>query len=215
MLLSFEFEMTDFPTQTLSGDAGQVFPGEAAVESREGRADIGQEPGATSILGVDVGGVLTSRAADDADTSFFGSQPMLTPAVEGAFDVLTRLAAGPFAGRIHVVSKCGERIAALSRAWLDHHGFFERTGIPVENLHFVRRRPDKAPVCARLGITHFVDDRVDVLVHMTTVAHRYLFLGDTPNRAPTGPVPPWVIPVTSWLDLADRLATSAAIRPSA
>ncbi|OHV58977.1 hypothetical protein BCD48_05695 [Pseudofrankia sp. BMG5.36] len=158
------------------------------------------------MLGVDVGGVLTSRAADDQDTSFFGSQPMLTPAVAGAFDALTALTAGPFAGRVHVVSKCGPKIAALTRAWLAHHEFFERTGIPPANLHFVRRRPEKAPVCARLGITHFVDDRLDVLVHMTTVPHRYLFLGDAREEAGTRPVPSWAIPAGSWADLAVLLA---------
>ncbi|OHV34131.1 MULTISPECIES: hypothetical protein [Pseudofrankia] len=158
------------------------------------------------MLGVDVGGVLTSRAADDQDTSFFSSQPMLTPAVAGAFDALTTLAAGPFAGRIHIVSKCGPKIAALTREWLGHHEFFERTGIPSANLHFVRRRPEKAPVCARLGITHFIDDRLDVLVHMTTVPHRYLFLGDAPERTASEPVPPWAVPATSWTDLAVLLA---------
>src|SRR6266571_7170723 len=96
------------------------------------------------------------------------------------------------------VSKCGPKIAAMTSSWLAYHAFFERTGIPPENLHFVRRRPEKAPVCAGLGVTHFVDDRVDVLVHMTTVAHRYLFLGDTAAGAATKPVPSWTVPITSW-----------------
>lgn len=33
------------------------------------------------VLGVDVGGVLGARVAEDSDKSFFGSRPMDTPAV--------------------------------------------------------------------------------------------------------------------------------------
>lgn len=193
-------------TKTSTND-GQDRANERPTDRAEAAPDAGHEPTRLPILGVDVGGVLTSRAADDQDTSFFGSQPMLTPAVDGAFDVLAALTAGPFAGRVHVVSKCGPRIAALTRAWLAHHEFFERTGIPPRNLHFVRRRPDKAPVCARLGVTHFLDDRLDVLVHMTTVAHRYLFLGGAPGQATSRPVPSWATPIASWPDLGVLLAT--------
>jgi hypothetical protein len=43
-------------------------------------------------------------------------------------------------------------------------------------VRFCRERPDKAVIAAELGLTHFVDDRVDVLEHMVgVVTHRYLF----------------------------------------
>ncbi|GAA3761606.1 hypothetical protein GCM10022225_54130 [Plantactinospora mayteni] len=162
-------------------------------------------------LGVDVGGVLVTLAGRDEDTSFFGGQPLLTPAVAGVFEALTALTAAPFAGRVHLVSKAGPKVAANTRAWLAHHEFFDRTGIPAGNLHVVRERRDKAPVCQRLGITHFVDDRLDVLAHLETVEHRYLFLGGTDDRPPDGSVPDWATVADTWTALATLLRESIPV----
>ncbi|WP_051799794.1 hypothetical protein [Catenuloplanes japonicus] len=126
---------------------------------------------------MDVGGVLVVLAGDDVDTSFFGVRPLETPAMPGAFARLAALTAGRFRGRVHLVSKAGPKVERNTRDWLHHHGFFARTGVPPENVHFVRERRDKAAVCATYGITHFVDDRADVLACLETVPHRYLMGG--------------------------------------
>lgn len=43
-------------------------------------------------------------------------------------------------------------------------------------MRFCLRRPDKAVHCAELRITHFVDDKADVLAAITPVVpYRYLF----------------------------------------
>jgi hypothetical protein len=158
-------------------------------------------------LGVDVGGVIVQLATEGAeDTSFFGTRPLETPAAAGVFEALAVLAAGPFAGRVHLVSKAGPKVAANTEAWLAHHEFFERTGIPADHLHFVRERRDKAPVCARLGITHFVDDRLDVLGYLTTVEHRYLFTGGAAEPAPARELPDWATLAGTWDDLVALLA---------
>jgi hypothetical protein len=146
--------------------------------------------------------VIVALAAGDEDTSFFGSRPLETPATAGAFEQLAILTAGPFAGRVHLVSKAGPKVASNTRAWLAHHRFFERTGIAATNLHFVRQRRDKAPVCQRLGITHFVDDRLDVLAYLDTVEYRYLFTGGTPGRTPDARAPEWVTVTATWTELA-------------
>ncbi len=127
------------------------------------------------IFGADIGGVLIDRVADGTDTSFFTGRYLETPQVAGAFDALARLHAGHFAGRVHVISKCGTRIEARSREWLAHHRFHEITGISETHLHFCRERKDKAPIAEALGLTHFVDDRLDVLGYLDAVAHRFLF----------------------------------------
>jgi hypothetical protein len=159
-------------------------------------------------LGVDVGGVIVTLADRDEDTSFFGSRPLETPAVAGVFDALAELAGRPFAGRVHLVSKAGPKVAANTTAWLAHHDFFDRTGIAAANLNFVRERRDKAPVCQRLGITHFVDDRLDVLSYLDTVAHRYLFLGGTDERVPQDGLPDGVTAAGTWPELVSLLQQS-------
>lgn len=159
-------------------------------------------------LGVDVGGVIVTLAGRDADTSFFGSRPLETPAVAGVFEALAALTGMPFAARVHVVSKAGPKVAANTRAWLAHHDFFDRTGIPETNLHFVRERRDKAPVCERLGITHFVDDHLDVLSYLDSVEHRYLFVGGGGDEALDRAIPDWATAVGTWAELATLLRES-------
>jgi hypothetical protein len=143
-------------------------------------------------LGVDVGRVII--AGDGPDTSFIGGSDddaMRAPEIVGAFEALTRLSER-FGGRVWLVSKCGPRIQARTRQWLAERRFFETTGIAPGNLVFCRSRSEKAPICARLGVTCFVDDRRDVLAAMVGVVPSLLLFG---ARAAAGAdfvvVPDW------------------------
>jgi hypothetical protein len=145
-------------------------------------------------LGVDIGRVIIH--GDGPDTSFIGAtdeDAMRAPAMDGAFDALVRLHA-LFEGRVWIVSKCGPRIEARSRAWLEAHRFFETTGIARENVRFCKNRKDKAPICERLGIDFFVDDRFDILHSMSgIVAHRFLFGASSSPEPGITPVPTWAV----------------------
>lgn len=157
-----------------------------------------------ATLGLDVGGVLVDRVAEGSDTSFFGDRPMDTPPVPGALEAVDRLVE-VFSHRVHIVSKAGPKISALTRRWLGEQGLTSARAIAPGNVHFVRKRPAKAPICEQLGITHFVDDRADVLDHLAAVENRYLFsggLGD--NDLPTV-IPDGVILVETWPRLVDLL----------
>ncbi|MFJ6197688.1 hypothetical protein [Micromonospora sp. NPDC092111] len=154
-------------------------------------------------LGVDVGGVVIEPTSRDDDTSFFGPNYLRTPPVPGVFEGLAALV--PLFDETHVVSTCGERTERHTRAWLDHHDFYTRTGIAPERLHFCRTRPAKAPVAARLGLTHFVDDRLEVLGYLDTVGHRYLFRPYPPELAAHAAHLPGVHRVESWSELVAAL----------
>ena len=81
-----------------------------------------------------------------------------------------------FGGRVWIVSKCRKRVQERTLVWFDNHRFFERTGINPAHVRFCIERPQKAAICAELGITHFVDDRMDVLEPMRgIVTERFLF----------------------------------------
>lgn len=98
-----------------------------------------------------------------------------TPPMPGAFEALATLVSEVFGEHVHLVSKCGERVERRSRLWLAHHDFYRRTGIAAGNVHFCRTREAKAPIAAALGLTHFVDDRLEVLSYLDTVPNRFLF----------------------------------------
>lgn len=146
--------------------------------------DFGREKAnwMVKVLGVDVGGVIINRTAHDgSDTSFLGDNYLKTTAVPEAFEALKKLN-DSLEGRVWVVSKCGLKTELKTREWMKHHDFHEKTGIPIERFRFVRTRPDKAPVCRELGITHFVDDRYTVLRHMDSVGTWLLFGPDPVER---------------------------------
>jgi hypothetical protein len=141
-------------------------------------------------LGIDFGGVIhgVTYRPDGPDTFLEGTldEALATPAMPGALEALARLNK-LFDARVWVVSKCGPRVQSRTEQWLDHNNFFTQTGIERSHVSFCRQRPDKAPRCAELGITHFVDDRADILESMVgIVEHLFMFAsrgGETPPGA--------------------------------
>ena len=126
-------------------------------------------------LGVDIGGVIIDRVNDGTDTSFFTDNYLRTTAVPGVFDALRQLVEKRFGDKVFLVSKCGQRVQDKTLQWLDHHRFYDLTGVERERVRFCRERHEKAGICEKLGITHFVDDRLEVLGNLTTVGTLYLF----------------------------------------
>jgi hypothetical protein len=161
-------------------------------------------------LGVDVGGVIIDRVDEALDTSFFGDNYLRTPAVDGAFEALRALNAGPYSGRVYLVSKCGARVQAKTLAWLQHHGFHQYTGIPEDHVYFCRKREDKAGICRELGITHFVDDRLEVLSYLSGVPALYLFRSDPAEVTRYAQFLPRVRQVTTWQEILHDLLPAVA-----
>lgn len=159
----------------------------------------------TPTLGLDVGRVLISPADDSRpDTSFIGGSledALRTPPYEGMFDVVPQLVT-QFAARVWIISKCGARVQQRTRDWFAHHRIFERTGIDPANVRFCLQRPQKATHCAALGITHFIDDRTDVLEPMLGVVPNLYLFG--PQRQPL-PITAPFIPVPTWERVAQVL----------
>lgn len=131
-------------------------------------------------LGIDIGRVLMCPTDDDAraDTSFLDlpeARALAVPAAPHVWDVVPELVRA-FGGRVWLVSKAGHRIEALTRKWLAHHRFFARVGMAEGAVRFCRKRPEKRGHALALGLTHFIDDRSDVLGALVgAVPHLYLF----------------------------------------
>jgi len=148
-------------------------------------------------LGIDIGRVLMCPSSDDArpDTSFLDlpdDQALALPASPHVWDVVPELVRA-FAGRVWLVSKAGARIEALTRRWLTKQRFFERVGLPANAVRFCRKRPEKRVHAVELGLTHFIDDRSDVLAALVgAVPHLYLF------GAQQEPTPAYATHVADW-----------------
>jgi hypothetical protein len=157
-----------------------------------------------SGLGIDIGRVIMCPVHDDGqpDTSFLtadDASALETPAAPGMFEVVPRLV-DVFGGRVWLVSKAGARIEALTRRWFARNAFFARTGMREDQARFCRRREDKRGHAAELGLTHFIDDRTDVLGHLRGLVPRLGLFGVQGE-----PPPDWVVPIADWFALGCAL----------
>jgi hypothetical protein len=146
-------------------------------------------------IGIDIGRVIIAGDTPGGDTSFIGGSiddVLRTPAVPGALDAVARLNT-IFEGRVWLVSKCARRVEERSRLWLGHHGFHELTGVAEDRLRFCRERPQKRDHALELQLTHFVDDRPDVLEHLAGVVPSLFLFGPQ-----AGPAPPSATHVETW-----------------
>lgn len=158
-------------------------------------------------LGIDVGGVLT-RKGGKADTFLFGPNYLNAPAVEGALEAVNELAKSPFAGNLWIISKCGHKVECRTRDWLKAHNV--DLVIPEDHWFFCKKRHEKAPIAETLGLTHFIDDRLEVLSYMTTVKKRYLFQPEAEEVEPRKHVLPQVQIVENWRELLKNLIQEAS-----
>ena len=157
-------------------------------------------------LGIDVGGVIIDRANDGTDTAFHGPNYLRTTAVPGAFDAIGRLVRERFAERAYIVSFCGKETERKTREWLEFGRFYELTGMLRENVFFCRKRSAKVDVCRARGITHFVDDHLDVLRHMIgVVPYLYFFRPGAEELRRFPALLPLVHRVQEWMDVEHRI----------
>ena len=162
-------------------------------------------------LGLDFGGVLSVYDIDAVlQTHAFVATPDLICSVKALVSYFGR-------SNVFIVSRAGYRMAHAAQDWLHASGFFRETGVDPDHFHAVQYRSQKRAACIRLGISHFVDDRWDVLRGLNC-ERRYLFSADC--SAPNGanglprPLPSNLVIAAGWRDVLGDLGL-AVPRPSA
>lgn len=144
-------------------------------------------------LGIDLGKTIVHRVN--------GIQVLLPDADR----VIRRLVSEKFGERVHIISRVTPEQQVRAEAWLRSTRFLQSVGIATDHLHFCAERRDKAPICHRLGITHFIDDRPEVMSHMPFIPHRFLFQANQED------VEKWqtnlsnTVRVESWIDIERHL----------
>ena len=122
---------------------------------------------------------------------FFSERYLEVPLVPGVLGSLVRLRAR-FGSQVYLIStNIRRRREALEI--LDKHGILHFVG--RERVVMCETDAAKADTCRELGISHFVDDRLEVLELLGTVARRYLFQSDA-GASPA--LPANMLRVSSW-----------------
>lgn len=133
-------------------------------------------PPAITRIGFDVGGVIVRHREErdlesGVDTAgLMGADYLHAEATVGALDTLAEVVKSLGSENVHIISKCGPETEARTRGWMEFSAFFEKTGIQRKNVHFCRDVKDKAPLVAQLKLDAFIDDRIDVLRPMLSLA---------------------------------------------
>lgn len=123
-------------------------------------------------IGIDIGNVIIG-GPQGKDTQFFTDSYLETPEVPGAYNSIGEIHAVD-KHELHIISKCGVPVEEKSLVWLFANGFFYY--FPAHRMHFVRKRPLKAPMARALELDIFIDDMEDVIESMQgVVKHPILF----------------------------------------
>lgn len=152
----------------------------------------------TDAIGIDVGNVI-SAGGNEIFTPDFLKSKFMPDAIE-CISWLSNIF-GP--ENMFIVSKCGEAMQIKTMKWLIHNEFFRESYVLPENVHFCLKRDQKAGICRKLGITYFIDDRIDIVEHVAqnyNPAMKAVFHfkpGDERIKYSAGNI----IRVKSWLDV--------------
>lgn len=158
------------------------------------------------VLGIDIGGVIIGGANGNSDTSFFGDNFLSTPEVTGAIAAISGLVTLRFGTRVCLISKCGPRTANKTLEWFKYHDFYDRTGISPDRVHFCRKRAGKRAIAAELGVTHYIDNRLEVLGLLSPVVPKLLlFQPDQNEVSEFAQFLPKVVIAHSWADVTAAL----------
>ncbi len=147
------------------------------------------------LLGVDIGGVIKDSGYLDGE-------------VPGAIDALARIQTHGGFDYLYLVSQTIVGSRWYVQRWLTQRDFWARTGIKKDSdVLFCNRWCDKALFAEELHLTHFIDDRFDVLNSMPPlVTHCFLFGGSHVGEG----LPSDMIYVPDWDTLVPLLLRKAA-----
>ena len=164
------------------------------------------------ILGIDLGGVVFDFEPIFKPEGLTREEVLATPVVKDSIESLAHLNRTVFKDRIYLVSKYDKNDGPNgTKEWLEKHNFYERTGISRDHLYQCLERHDKAPIVKKLGITHFVDDRAEVMSYFADfVPNLYHFQSLLEDRNVWAPQIPHLVFVRNWKELTRILLSKTA-----
>lgn len=133
-------------------------------------------------IGIDIGNVIIGGDTDKTNSLMFTDRFLETQFISGALETIQGLVRYYGQDNVFLVSKCGEAMQAKTREFLNHHDFYARTGVNPNNLQFCLCRDGKAPICEKLEITVFIDDRLEVLSYMGSHVKKLVLFRPRPKE---------------------------------
>jgi len=80
---------------------------------------------------------------------------------------------------VFIISKVTSEQKFRAEKWLTDVDFFNKTGVNPQNLYFCFDRRDKALFVKALGIQIMIDDRAEVMAHISPLVVKFLINPET------------------------------------
>ena len=114
------------------------------------------------VIGIDFGNTITYKPVGATSAIAFPNALRVVKALASKYPC-------------HIISKVNAQQKVDVLTWMVANDFFNQVGIPESNLHFCEERHQKNAICVRLGVTHHIDDRPEVVAHLDSNINAYLF----------------------------------------
>ena len=114
------------------------------------------------VIGIDFGNTITYKPAGATSVVPFPDALRVVKALASKYPC-------------YIISKVNAQQKVDVLTWLVANDFFNQVGIPESNLHFCEERHQKNAICVRLGVTHHIDDRPEVVHHLNNDIKAFLF----------------------------------------
>lgn len=111
-------------------------------------------------IGIDINGVLSNNKVPHytvGNCSVFS-------VMKDAIRVVKKIVETYGAENIYIISRVRtHHLSMVTGIWLEHHDILKKTNILLDNIYICYQLKDKAKLAAKLKLTHFIDDRLEVL----------------------------------------------------
>lgn len=115
------------------------------------------------IIGIDLGNTIVRSQHGHGSTQAFPDSLRTIRKMVQAFN------------KVVIVSRVNPAQEIRARQWIKDSQFEANTGIPIEDVHFCENRSDKGRICKSIGVTHFIDDRPEVMHSMPPGVRKILY----------------------------------------
>jgi hypothetical protein len=100
------------------------------------------------------------------------------------FDAIGMLVAERFGHDVYIMFRARPASPNGHHHFLEKEGFFEKTGVRPDHLVCYKTRPETAAQCRRLGITHYISSRIEVLNYAEGARSLIAFNADATEGVP-------------------------------
>ncbi len=112
-------------------------------------------------LGLDIGNVIKVNGEDRLVDGF----------INAFIDI--RIKTGISVENTYIISRVDDKAGRYNVLEFLYRHEIIPIFVPKENVFFTLEKSEKAPIAHMLGLTHFIDDRMEVLHYMNKVKYKY------------------------------------------